>query len=85
VCVGDGIQGRCGLEKLAMSIFKHHTQNASFNPSKSGVEWWVQVRQGNGGRTRRQTADVSIGMHWDKDEDLVFRLPLFVLIPFKVV
>ena len=69
--VGAGETGRCGLEELALSIFKHHTQNASFDIQKSGVEWWVQVRRNGGGRTRSQTAGVSIGMHWDKDEDLV--------------
>lgn len=27
-------------------IFKHHTRHAHFDPRKSGVEWWVQVRCG---------------------------------------
>jgi len=64
---------RCGLEELALLIFRHHTRHAAFDPQRSGVEWWVQVRRGDGGAraTRSQAAGASIGMHWDKDEDLV--------------
>ena len=44
--VNAGQSSRCGLEELALAIFKHHTSSAGFDPSKSGVEWWVQMRQG---------------------------------------
>jgi hypothetical protein len=44
--VGAGQSSRCGLEELALLIFKHHTRHARFDPRKSGAEWWVQVRCG---------------------------------------
>jgi hypothetical protein len=71
--VGAGQKARCGLEELALTIFKHHTGTAKFDPHKSGVEWWVQVRRKDAGtRVLRSSAAIqSIGMHWDKDEDLV--------------
>lgn len=48
---------RCGLEELALDIFKFHTQGKAFNPSLSGAEWWTQVID---------PAD-DIGVHWDRD------------------
>ena len=71
--VGADQSGRCGLEELALLIFKHHTRHADFDAKRSGVEWWVQVRRGDDGTRalRSRVAGRSIGMHWDKDEDLV--------------
>lgn len=60
---GD-VAPRCALERLAADIFAHYTAGASFDPERSGVEWWVQVREGG-------SAGEGIGMHWDKDEALV--------------
>jgi len=34
---------RCYLEECALSIFKYHTRNASYDPSQSGAEFWTQV------------------------------------------
>jgi len=57
---------RCQFERMAKEIFEHHTKSAKFQGQRSGVEWWVQIRRG--GLGDKQT---DIGMHWDKDEDLV--------------
>ena len=58
-----------------MSIFREHTARARYGRGSSGVEWWVQVREAHpdaGARSlRSRAARLSIGMHWDKDEDLV--------------
>ena len=58
-----------------MSIFREHTARARYGRGSSGVEWWVQVREAYpdpGARSlRSRAARLSIGMHWDKDEDLV--------------
>jgi hypothetical protein len=36
---------RCALEKLAVQIFQHHVPSQHvYDRSKSGVEWWVQLR-----------------------------------------
>lgn len=35
---------RCGLEALALSVFRFHTVGRSFDPARSGAEWWCQVR-----------------------------------------
>lgn len=72
--VGAHAAARCGLEELALLIFRHHTRHAAFDSRRSGVEWWIQVRRGGseGARaTRSQVEGASIGLHWDKDEDLV--------------
>jgi hypothetical protein len=37
----------------------------NFDPSRSGAEWWVQVRHAGDGQ------DEAVSFHWDKDEDLV--------------
>ncbi|KAJ1488074.1 hypothetical protein T484DRAFT_1784257, partial [Baffinella frigidus] len=55
---------RSALEALAQGIFKEHAKHAAFDPARSGVEWWVQVR-------RAGQREEDIGMHWDKDETLV--------------
>jgi len=48
---------RCGLESLALSIFREHAKGAKFDPSRSGAEWWTQA------------IDVrdDIGVHFDRD------------------
>ena len=35
---------RSSLEALALNIFRLHTKGVSYDPSKSGAEWWVQIR-----------------------------------------
>jgi hypothetical protein len=45
-------------------IFNAHTKDLTFDPRRSGVEWWVQLR--TGGNTKE-----NITFHFDKDEDLV--------------
>ena len=52
--------GVCALERLALSIFSHHTRNAEYNESTSGAEWWTQVIE----------EDDDIGLHWDRDYDM---------------
>ena len=32
----------CGLEAFAMQIFAKHTEGKSFDPARSGAEWWTQ-------------------------------------------
>lgn len=59
-----GAVPRCTLERLAKHVFEHHTRNAQFDPTNSGAEWWVQIRE-CGGDTG------GIGFHWDQDEDLL--------------
>ena len=34
-----------GVEQLVMDIFRLHTRHATFDPLRSGAEWWVQVRR----------------------------------------
>lgn len=48
---------RCCLEELALSIFRFHTKNATFEPTTSGAEWWTQVVDDQD----------DIGFHWDRD------------------
>ena len=48
---------RCGLEALARSVFDYHTAGATFDPERSGAEWWTQVID----------AEDDIGFHWDQD------------------
>ena len=71
---------RCALESLARIIFRHHIKDAaanvgdekgkadplcSFDPARSGAEWWVQLRHVDDGQSE------AVSFHWDKDEDLV--------------
>ena len=63
---------RCALESLARAVFRQHTEGAAvaaegggFDPSKSGAEWWVQLRHADDGQNQ------AVSFHWDKDEDLV--------------
>ena len=55
--VAAGATPRCGLEALALSVFRLHTRGATFDPETSGAEWWTQVID----------ADDDIGFHWDQD------------------
>jgi hypothetical protein len=45
------------LEKLARYIFELHAGDASFDPARSGAEWWSQ----------HIDARDAIGWHWDRD------------------
>eukprot|EP00960_Hanusia_phi_P055995 763125-Hanusia_phi.AAC.3 len=62
---------RCSLEKLAKEIFLYYTQGVEFDPSKSGVEWWVQLRLGGDGQAEPGVMGEDITLHWDKDEEMV--------------
>jgi hypothetical protein len=48
---------RCGAERLALEIFKLHTEGRSFDPSNSGAEWWTQHIDHRD----------DIAFHWDRD------------------
>jgi hypothetical protein len=75
---------RCSLEQIAYDIFLYHTKalgSEYYNPSKSGAEWWVQIRPSPDkvGRysmhsdTTNNEIDMTkdgISFHWDKDEEL---------------
>jgi len=55
---------QCLGERLASAIFAHHTRGAIFDVSRSGAEWWAQVRQGG-------HKEEGIQFHWDTDEAAV--------------
>jgi hypothetical protein len=57
------MEPRCFMERIARSIFLHHTNGVQYDPSKSGCEWWAQIREPD-------SKNSSIGFHWDKDEQL---------------
>ena len=59
---------RCGLEEVALQIFKMHTEGCTFDPSRSGAEWWTLVLD----------ADSEVGWHWDKDYALESSMKLNV-------
>lgn len=59
-----GARPRCLAECVAQAVFQCHTQGASFNPKRSGAEWWAQVRHGG-------HAEETIQFHWDTDEAAV--------------
>lgn len=59
-----GAEPRCLAEKVASAIFAHHARGADFDPSRSGAEWWAQVRQSG-------HAEEGIQFHWDTDENAV--------------
>jgi hypothetical protein len=73
-------QPRCTLEQFARDVFDYHTRNCkqgSYDPSKSGAEWWVQLRPSPEtgrysmhGKSSDQEEQNGICFHWDKDEDL---------------
>ena len=88
--IGATDEPRCTLEKLALSIFRFHasrhsrtvaaaadpTRAGSFDPARSGAEWWCQIRPspltesaeaGKSGASP-SSSDRSIGFHFDKDE-----------------
>ena len=49
---------RCSLEALARSIFEEHAQHTrGIDRSRSGVEWWAQIRQ-------KGAESESIGFHF---------------------
>ena len=56
----------CALERLALAVFESRTRGATFDRSRSGAEWWAQVR------TEGHT-DEAIQFHWDVDERLCDR------------
>lgn len=57
---------KCFAESLAQEIFRFHTKGGSFDPLRSGAEWWAQVRD-----TGHE--EEAIRFHWDTDEAAVER------------
>ena len=55
--VGASTKPSTALERLALSIFEHHTADANFDTSRSGAEWWTQAINPHD----------EIGFHWDRD------------------
>eukprot|EP01050_Picozoa_sp_SAG11_P019896 SAG11_NODE_3246_length_2583_cov_3.256844_1_plen_299_part_00 len=71
------LQPRCTLEAVTRALFDHHTRGMKFDRARSGCEWWAQIRRAstpNGARAAAAApvaaAAETIGMHWDKDEQL---------------
>lgn len=56
-----GATPECLPETIASAVFAHHTKGATFDTTRSGAEWWAQVRQD--GNPRK-----AIKFHWDADE-----------------
>lgn len=83
--IQHGQRPRCALEALACNIYLHHTRNlppltSDEDQSLHGIEWWVQIRRGDGGQTIRQHRrsprvlardPEDVNLHWDKDEELI--------------
>ena len=64
---------QCALEQLAGIIFSYHTRGASYDVSRSGAEWWVQLKD----TSNQDTAEIDL--HYDKDENIaeLFNIGLF--------
>lgn len=58
--VGSNAKPATTLERLALEIFRYHSQHAQFEVARSGAEWWTQVID----------SEDDIGLHWDRDYDL---------------
>jgi hypothetical protein len=60
-CLSNGIAS-CGIEALALQIFTNHVQQRglSYDPDKSGAEWWTQ----------NLDCRDDIALHWDRDYGL---------------
>jgi hypothetical protein len=70
---------RCTFEQFALDVFHHHVPaSLDYDKTKSGAEWWVQIRPSPEGTGRYSMHDdqpdaiseTGISFHWDKDEDL---------------
>ncbi len=61
-----GMAPRCALEEMAKAVFEHHTSGVTYDPERSGAEWWCHFR----GPESEHEYGESIGFHWDKDEFL---------------
>jgi hypothetical protein len=46
------------IERLVLDIFRCHTENMTYDPKRSGAEWWSLVVDAEDG---------GVGFHWDKD------------------
>jgi hypothetical protein len=55
--IGADATPRTSLERLALDIFKHHSNGLTFDAAKSGAEWWTLCLE----------SDAGVGAHWDKD------------------
>jgi hypothetical protein len=49
---------RCVLEQVAQSIFSAHARPGTYDPSRSGAEYWSLCIDAE---------DDDVGLHWDKD------------------
>lgn len=54
---------RCTLERLALAVFESRTAGVSYDPARSGAEWWAQVRS-------EGHPEEDIQFHWDVDESI---------------
>eukprot|EP01065_Artemidia_motanka_P033170 TRINITY_DN40135_c0_g1_i1.p1 TRINITY_DN40135_c0_g1~~TRINITY_DN40135_c0_g1_i1.p1 ORF type:complete len:427 (+),score=144.67 TRINITY_DN40135_c0_g1_i1:39-1283(+) len=65
--LGASDEPLCALEMFARRVFDHHCRGrVGVDPSRSGVEWWVNVRPRPGDPLGRP-----IDFHWDKDMTLL--------------
>lgn len=55
---------RCLPEAVAAAVFARHTAGASYDPARSGAEWWAQVRHSG-------HEEEAVQFHWDTDEAAV--------------
>jgi hypothetical protein len=59
--IGCGDAPRCDLERLALAVFAAHTRGVEYDASRSGAEFWAQVRADG-------HAQEAVQFHWDVDE-----------------
>ena len=59
--IGCGDTPRCDLERLALAVFAAHTRGVEYDASRSGAEFWAQVRADG-------HAQEAVQFHWDVDE-----------------
>jgi hypothetical protein len=58
----------CALEQLAMSIFRKHSEYATFDEKRSGCEWWTLVLD----------PEDEVGFHFDRDFGLESNYNTFI-------
>ena len=58
--IGCGDAPRCDLERLALAVFAAHTRGVEYDASRSGAEFWAQVRADG-------HAQEAVQFHWDVD------------------
>lgn len=68
----ETFEPRCTLEQFARDTFTRYTEGVSFDPEKSGAEWWVQLRpspEKAGRYAMHGDNEAGICFHWDKDSN----------------